>query len=54
MRYSWLSDILIEWGTQYPAYFDATLGQNLQACALFFWAIVLWALMHPRKERKEK
>ena len=54
MDYQWLTNILTEWGTQYPAYFDATLGQNLKACALLFWAIVLWVAMHPRKERKEK
>ena len=51
MDYSGLTEILVNWCTQYPAYFDDTLGQNLRACALLFWVVVLWAAMHPEKER---
>ena len=51
MDYTWLTDLLRTFGEQYPAYFVATLGVDLRTCALLFWAIVLWAIMHPVKER---
>lgn len=51
MNYTWLTDILIAWGEQAPEYFDATLGRDLRTCALMFWAVFLWAIMHPVKER---
>lgn len=51
MDYTWLADLMVTFGKQYPAYFDATLGQDIRTCVLLFWVLILWSIMHPEKER---
>ena len=52
--YTWLTELLTEFGQSYPAYFDATLGQNLPAIVVGFWFIVLWGFTHPYERRGNK
>lgn len=44
MDYTWLAEIMVNWGEQYPAYFETTLGADLRTCALIFWFVVLLAV----------
>ena len=52
--YTWLTQILAEFGQSYPAYFDATIGQQLQALVPGFWFRVLWGFTHPYERRKKE
>ena len=53
--YTGLTDLLIEFGQQYPAYFDACFADNLQALLPPFWFVILFGLLYyPYERRKEK
>ena len=52
--YTWLTELLTEFGQSYPVYFDATIGQQLQALVPGFWFIVLWGFTHPYERRKKE
>ena len=52
--YTWLVQLLTEFGQKYPAYFDATIGDKLQVLVPVFWFIVIWGLTHPYERRENK
>ena len=52
--YTWLAELLAEFGQSYPAYFETSFGSKLQALVPVFWFIVLWGATHPYERRKEK
>ena len=53
--YTWLTDLLIEFGRQYPAYFESCFADNLQALLPPFWFLILFGLLYyPYERRQEK
>lgn len=52
--YTWLTDLLIEFGRQYPAYFDACFADNLQALLPPFWFVLLLGILNGYFEGREE
>lgn len=52
--YTWLVQLLTEFGQKYPAYFDATIGDKLQVLVPVFWFVVLWGFTHPYERRENR
>lgn len=55
MDYSWLTELLIEFGRQYPAYFEACFAGTESALLPPFWFVIIWGLLwYPFERRREK
>jgi len=52
--YTWLVQLLTEFGQKYPVWFDVTIGDKLQVLVPVFWFIVLWGLTHPYERRENR
>ena len=44
--YTWLTDLMTEFGTSYPAYFEAAFADKIWALIPPLWFILLLALLN--------
>lgn len=44
--YTWLTDLMIEFGQQYPAYFESSFAHQIQALIPPLWFVFLLAIIN--------